>query len=582
MEIVEIARGGAAQVLQRLVSTSGDRIVYVTGTPPSAQGKMGFSEDRWPDWSRRGTTLRAFVSDLLAEHENPSGHCLYMQSAPIRVALPELMPLTSLWIADKDNMSVESTQLWIGSGGQRLAIHQDSTHSLICMVSGFKEFVLFPPDQHCNLYTAPQPQLCEWPWRSTVDPRGFDESRHPRFRQAIAASRTIRIGPGDVLFLPAYWWHAVDSFDLNIMFNSRWLDVSPERLDDMTAAFAHVVVTARGLPEGAVQELRQEIETHLSGVRTERLSDHARASWLRKLPHAPTADPVLPRMGLLWDHPLTIPPDVSVVMGDAGIRLRNNQTGGNAVLAWEFVPILQQFTNARTPSSALAELREGFHVNVPEFVDCVRELLAGDVLVSATPRAMVRSRRSHREEIAAAVAHVVLASEGLPRHHIEALRHSLEIFAFCAYGPPYTDIASERQGMLGLPLSEAATHALREIVRRNLHVRYGMELIPEDFWTRLYQIDATRLCTLCPGGLGFEEPVSRSAHVLSWEHLEVLSYFREPSSPLAVFEAIGNQWKISPVEFRTLAGGWIASGTLVPSRRAERVMPAGDGTVTMP
>lgn len=38
MDIVGIARGGAAQLLQRLVGTAGDCIVYVTGAPPSAQG----------------------------------------------------------------------------------------------------------------------------------------------------------------------------------------------------------------------------------------------------------------------------------------------------------------------------------------------------------------------------------------------------------------------------------------------------------------------------------------------------------------------------------------------------------------
>ena len=43
--------------------------------------------------------------------------------------------------------------------------------------------------------------------RAQVDLRNEDDSRFPRLAKAI--KREVILEPGDLLFLPAYWWHEV-------------------------------------------------------------------------------------------------------------------------------------------------------------------------------------------------------------------------------------------------------------------------------------------------------------------------------------------------------------------------------------
>ncbi|MEM7157842.1 MAG: cupin-like domain-containing protein [Myxococcota bacterium] len=571
MEIVKLARDGADPLLDRLSATCGDRRVHVTGCPPSAEGKMGFHETLWPDWSRRGSTFDAFIADLRTERAQPSGHCAYMQSAPIGSALPELLPLTSIWLADEQRMQAESRQLWMGSGGQRLAVHQDSTHSIICMVSGHKEFILFPPDQHRNLYTAPQGRLFEWPWRSRVDPRRPDLERYPRFADALAASRTIRIGPGDVLFLPAYWWHSVDSFGLNIMFNSRWLDVEASRLDDVTAAFAHGVVSARTLPPSLQERLRSEISTHALGDEVESaLDDQERAPWIDALRAGTAVRASASARTLDWDRELELGPDVVATMGEAGVCLRNDDTGATRTLDWDFAPVLEQFGRPRTPADALRALQEQFDVDAAVLGEQLVELVAGGILVCTDPR----QRTDDETRLRATVAHTVLAARGLPLHHRRALRYALEIFAFLREGEPYPETEPAHRGVLGVPMLDANRRYLEGLVRERVQQRFGEELVPDDSWETPYRLDHTRSMTVGAGGLVLVG-TSEQTLLLPWHEVEVLSEFREPRRPADVFAEIDAQWDTTQEQFRALVTRWIAWGALVPVERAAEANGGG-------
>jgi len=52
------------------------------------------------------------------------------------------------------------------------------------------------------------------PWYADVDPDDADLEAHPKARAAVATR--LELGPGDALFLPVGWWHALEALDVSI------------------------------------------------------------------------------------------------------------------------------------------------------------------------------------------------------------------------------------------------------------------------------------------------------------------------------------------------------------------------------
>jgi ribosomal protein L16 Arg81 hydroxylase len=77
--------------------------------------------------------------------------------------------------------------------------------NLLAQIQGRKRITLFSPTQAARLY--PFPVSSRHPHMSAVDVDGPDLERFPEFRKA--ASMECVVGPGDLLFVPAFWWHHV-------------------------------------------------------------------------------------------------------------------------------------------------------------------------------------------------------------------------------------------------------------------------------------------------------------------------------------------------------------------------------------
>lgn len=97
--------------------------------------------------------------------------------------------------------------LLIGQRGAVTPLHYDEQHNLLCQARGRKLVLLGPPEQWQCFYPFPVGHPCDR--QSQVSPRDPDLWRFPRWRQASLAHTVLQ--PGDVLFIPAYWWHHVES-----------------------------------------------------------------------------------------------------------------------------------------------------------------------------------------------------------------------------------------------------------------------------------------------------------------------------------------------------------------------------------
>ncbi|WP_248803847.1 cupin-like domain-containing protein [Pseudomonas sp. MWU13-2100] len=76
--------------------------------------------------------------------------------------------------------------------------------TFMAQVVGAKEVLLLPPDE--NSWRALRPVVEEAGYLYDIDTRRFPGTR------GLQALRTV-VEPGDALYIPVYWWHAVQSMD---------------------------------------------------------------------------------------------------------------------------------------------------------------------------------------------------------------------------------------------------------------------------------------------------------------------------------------------------------------------------------
>ena len=127
-------------------------------------------------------------------------------------------------------MSLKMLNFWLGDGRARAKIHFDRLENVLAQVSGSKTFVMYPPSDDTHLYynqsVMPSVQMQfefpnKWirevtapaqPWAHDFSPVNIlhpDPQMHPAV--AHATPIVCEVTPGDILFVPSFWWHEVYS-----------------------------------------------------------------------------------------------------------------------------------------------------------------------------------------------------------------------------------------------------------------------------------------------------------------------------------------------------------------------------------
>ena len=102
--------------------------------------------------------------------------------------------------------SFEACQLWASGGGLTTPCHYDGASNFICQLQGVKRFVLFSPCQTFCLYPFPVAHPLDN--FAMANPKQPDLERHPAL--AFAQGCSVTLEPGEVLWLPRFWWHHVE------------------------------------------------------------------------------------------------------------------------------------------------------------------------------------------------------------------------------------------------------------------------------------------------------------------------------------------------------------------------------------
>jgi hypothetical protein len=220
------------------------REVPVLAGPPEIEGRFFYREGlRALNFGRGATTLPAFLDRLLASEKAARPEALAVQSEPV----PELLPG---FREENDIDLLEPAAIpraWLGNA-VRVAAHFDVKENIGVVVAGRRRFTLFPPAQVANLYPGPFELTPAGTPVSLVDPAQPDLERFPRFAEALAHAQSAELEPGDAIYIPYHWWHAVDSLAPVNLFVNYWWNPAMPGLGAPYDALLHAFLAFRHLP----------------------------------------------------------------------------------------------------------------------------------------------------------------------------------------------------------------------------------------------------------------------------------------------------------------------------------------------
>ena len=172
------------------------------------------TEDTFPSTKMQFTDFTDWILQ-----EKKADQYYYLQQHPIETFFPELFP--DIEIPDYFNKKLFMlANLWIGTGGNTTPLHWDGAQNLLCQVRGRKRVLLFEPKQTPFLY--PYSVDSKTPHMSHLNIDKPDLEKFPKFQKAKYIEYILE--PGEMLFIPTFWWHQVYSLEqVNIAVNFWWV-----------------------------------------------------------------------------------------------------------------------------------------------------------------------------------------------------------------------------------------------------------------------------------------------------------------------------------------------------------------------
>lgn len=227
------------------------------------------------------TSLSELLKALLDPTRNTNS--IYMGSTGTSHMVPSFASENPMPLLDP---SQAEPRLWIGNSS-RVAPHYDEADNIACVVGGRRRFILFPTEQVQNLYVGPLDRTIAGQPISMVDLDAPDYERFPKFREAEKHALVADLEPGDAIYIPALWWHAVQANgEVNALVNYWWTDHALDAGSPMHA-LGHGLLTISHLPEHKRQAWRVLFDQYVfktNGEPAEHIPEHARGIIGRSTP----------------------------------------------------------------------------------------------------------------------------------------------------------------------------------------------------------------------------------------------------------------------------------------------------------
>ncbi|TPG40649.1 cupin-like domain-containing protein [Sphingomonas koreensis] len=245
--VVAAARQSDAALADWLSARATDQAGELWVGAPEIVGRFDFNAtiDGY-NHDRKLATIAQLLDLLLRQREDSEPYGLYAGALPLKRHIPDFLDANPMPLLDAGREMLVS--LWLGNR-TKTAAHWDLPQNLACVVAGRRRFTLFSTDQIANLYVGPLDFTLAGQPSSLVDVDDPDLTRFPKFAEALAAAETAELGPGDALYIPSLWWHAVRGLDpIGAMVNFWWRD-GPGFTTTPMLALLHAVMAMQALPD---------------------------------------------------------------------------------------------------------------------------------------------------------------------------------------------------------------------------------------------------------------------------------------------------------------------------------------------
>ncbi len=194
------------------------------------------------NYQKRQYPISAIIKQLIKIKGKPDAVRIAAQSALVSRCLPHFSTENvNPWLTPDIQ-----PRIWIGNN-VLVPAHFDDADNFACVISGIRKFTLFPPDQVGNLYIGPLDYAPTGAPVSLVNFTEPDFKRFPKAEIALANARTAELNAGDMLYIPALWWHQVESAgEINILCNYWWngplVNTDPEAspFDSLLHSLLHI------------------------------------------------------------------------------------------------------------------------------------------------------------------------------------------------------------------------------------------------------------------------------------------------------------------------------------------------------
>lgn len=213
--LVKASKQSPSAVANRLKADDNGTPVKLISLPKSTSGRMFYSNDlRGMNFDVIQTSLQQSIDQMLLQ---PDSNKYCVQCISVKNHFSTLSN-------EFNNRLVPNVSpfIWIGND-IRVAPHFDEANNIAVVVAGKRRFTLFPPDQIANLYVGPLDHTPAGQPISLVDLDHPDLNAHPKYPKAFEQALSVELNPGDAIFIPTPWWHAVQSLSpFNVLVNYWW------------------------------------------------------------------------------------------------------------------------------------------------------------------------------------------------------------------------------------------------------------------------------------------------------------------------------------------------------------------------
>lgn len=272
---VAAARAGDDAIVAYLSREPSARPVKAIAAAPSEGGRFFYTPDLTRlNFVRGSGRFEAFLKDLLSAASHPEPPAMAVQSEDLPSLLPGFVRDNRLAL-----LPDVPAKIWIGNC-IKVGTHYDAKENVACCVAGERRFTLFPPEQIVNLYPGPFELTPAGIPVSMVDPHAPDLARYPRFAEAAPHALSGTLQPGDAIYIPYGWWHAVESLaPVSMLVNYWWTPGQPEGIGSPYEALLHAMLAFRHLPPDQKEVWRGIIDYYVfetAGDPSAHLPPHAK------------------------------------------------------------------------------------------------------------------------------------------------------------------------------------------------------------------------------------------------------------------------------------------------------------------